>query len=82
MQSPHSERLQALQRLQRTRRFLKAEIEDAGLVGRGTGAIVGAEPEARGRYIADGGGGSGIYHEGCKKKEEKIKFRCVSTLDI
>lgn len=69
MQSPHSERLQALQRLHRTRRRLRAEIEDAGLVGRGTGAIVSPEPEARGRYIADGGGGSDLYHEGCKKKK-------------
>lgn len=41
--------MQASQRLQRTRRRFRAKIEDAGLVGRGTGATVGPEPEVRGR---------------------------------
>lgn len=48
-----------------------------GLVGRGTGGIEGLGPEARGRYITDGCGGSGLYHEGYKHGKEKV---CVSTL--
>lgn len=48
-------------------------MDDAGLAGRGTGAIVGPETEGRGRYITEGEGGRGVYHEGCKhgKGEKK-----------
>lgn len=59
LHSPHSGRRHASQRLQRTRRRLSADIEEAGFVGRGMIGVV----ANLGRPIGAGGGG-GWYQDG------------------
>lgn len=60
LHSPHSFLWQAAQRLQRTRRRLRAEMEAAGLAWRGTAGLWGVA--GRGRSIGEGEGG--WYHDG------------------
>lgn len=66
LQSPHSVRRQASQRLQRTRLRRIAEMDEGGLTGRGGGGGPWGSDDRRGRFSMEGGGGGGWYQEGCR----------------
>lgn len=77
LQSPHSVRRHASQRLQRTRRRRRTDILEAGFTGRGIMGVA----ASLGR-ITGGGGGGGWYQGGLGKGQREIRGKCYSMIGL
>ncbi len=77
LQSPHSVRWHASQRLQRTRRRRRTDILEAGFMGRGVMGVV----ASLGR-ITGGGGGGGWYQGGLGEEQREIRGKCCSVVGL